>query len=235
MKKILSFLAVPVLVLCGCLLAMHLDRPSAVSPSDGWTMCAVQYGEPKVYVFEQYGLWGLADKDKQVLLPPVYADIRSFSGGNYSVCAMYDYSEEPVVFSDNPEYPLVYGVINRAGEIVVPFRYDGIEELPSGLYRVRQDGLYGLLDADARVLIEPKYGTIGDFVNGFAIVRENTDHVVEIGEPVVPVCGLIDESGRELLPTEYSSMQWDGSVLDAWKDGAPERWETAGDVLEPVK
>ncbi|HNE29832.1 MAG TPA: WG repeat-containing protein, partial [Saprospiraceae bacterium] len=59
------------------------------------------------------------------------------------------------------------------------------------LFRIREKGYYGYIDAKGEVVIEPQYLDAGDFRNGFACVRLN-DRLV-----------LLDSLGRLYLRRAY--------------------------------
>jgi len=53
-----------------------------------------------------------------------------------------------------------YGVVNCDGRIIIPFKYDGIQDFVGGKTWVRKDGLWGLVNDVGTVLLEPLYSDI---------------------------------------------------------------------------
>ncbi|MCK6691999.1 MAG: WG repeat-containing protein, partial [Thermoanaerobaculia bacterium] len=68
----------------------------------------------------------------------------------------------------------------------VSYRYfsEGWSEIISG-------DLVGLVNSKGQVLVAPKYNVINEFTDGMALVRKDTKW------------GLIDTTGREILPCQY--------------------------------
>jgi hypothetical protein len=60
-----------------------------------------------------------------------------------------------------------------------------------------EDYLYGILDAEGNVLLPLKYKSIGNFVEGMAVVSVVKDDFREY-------YGFVDESGVEVIPCDYS-------------------------------
>ena len=242
MKKIYIIFAILALILCGCTprekkeayLAQNgvETKPAATAVPDGNEIpFRLMEGEPNVYLYEQYDLWGLADAEKKPITEPRFNEIRGFFG-DYAVCSMTDYTAEPNDFSGVLEYPDVWGVINRQGEIVAPFKYSWMEKQQDGRYFVVENELYGIMTIDGTMIVEPKYWCIENFKNGYGIViREDFTHDTGKQDIAKLYYGLINESGEEVLPLEYDKLQWDGTVLSASKKGEIEQYEVMGGKL----
>lgn len=86
-----------------------------------------------------------------------------------------------------------YALINRRGEELTPFTYDQVGQHVSedGLLKVREGGLYGLINHQGHIIVEPQYQSIGHFSEGKLQVRKNG------------VYGFIDRSGQEVIPCQY--------------------------------
>lgn len=96
---------------------------------------------------------------------------------------------------------LRYGVINRAGEQVVPFRYDRPGEHISmdGFYKVMRHGKFGLIDRTGKVIAEPIYQRMGLFSEGKLQAMKNG------------LYGFIDQTGAEVIPFIYP---WAGYYMN---------------------
>lgn len=247
MKKILILTAILAVLLCGCTPREKKEEwqrandkyyePEFYSPVEEKkdpnqpVYHLDEDAEPPVYIVEQYGLKGLADADKNVIIEPRYERLYGFFG-DYAVCSMTDYTAEADDFSGAPSYPDVWGVINRKGEIVVPFQMEYMEEFADGRWNFSRDGFEGVMTVDGEIIVQPKYWDVDDFRNGYAIViREDYTHDVAKQDIAKLYYGLIDQLGNEVLPLEYDDMQWDGSVLSAVKKGEIEQYEVMGGEL----
>ncbi len=72
---------------------------------------------------------------------------------------------------------------------------DEIYPLAEGMYRFKSiDGLYGYMDEQYKIVIEPRYTHAKDFAQSAAIVSLEDKY------------GLIDKSGQILIPCEYYSI-----------------------------
>lgn len=108
------------------------------------------------------------------------------------------------------------GILNRSGEVVVPFEYNHIETFREGLAAVTIDGKVGFVDKSGNLVIPLQYGSIGirgddprwwsrwshhgAFEDGFAVIGKN----LYMGERWDPnEMGLIDRTGNVVLPFEY--------------------------------
>lgn len=112
------------------------------------------------------------------IIPTIYDDIDSFDED----------------FSSWVQLNKKWGVIDKLGKIIVPIQYDEKESLyeyGNYNYKVQINKKYGLLDASKKELTEVKYDSIGNFSEGFALVK--------IGDKF----GFIDLLGQELKPIIY--------------------------------
>ena len=93
-----------------------------------------------------------------------------------------------------------YGLIDRAGNIVVDPVYDEIFGIEPGdtSTPVEKDGKWGCVDAAGRELVPPVYDDpFSRFENGCTVVKRNGK------------AGLLGEDGREILPTDYDVVYMD--------------------------
>lgn len=106
------------------------------------------------------------------------------------------------------------GLIDKAGNVIVPFVYDSIysnnsssdREIPVNDFIVVKNGKRGVLDKSGKIVIPCNYDSIRNTGTGIAIVG--------IGEPRPPgggtirgLWGLIDlQTGNEILPVKYREI-----------------------------
>ena len=90
------------------------------------------------------------------------------------------FSEGLAVVSTDMEY----GVINTAGEWVIPEKYYDIGDFHEGLawYKRSATSSYGYIDTKGNRIIDPYYDYADDFENGFAIVGVKNDEKKRLGK-----------------------------------------------------
>src|SRR5690606_38322258 len=73
------------------------------------------------------------------------------------------------------------------------------EDLSEGMiaYFDRETSLYGLKSETGEIVSEPKFSTMGSFLDGHAIAY-NLDYLA----------GLIDKKGQNIIPFEYSYLTY---------------------------
>jgi hypothetical protein len=81
--------------------------------------------------------------------------------------------------------------VDKAGQEIIPARFERAMQFSEGLAAVRLDGRFGFIDRSGAVVIEPRFDLAGDFYHGLAeiLVGNNT--------------GVIDRSGRVLVPPQF--------------------------------
>ena len=72
-----------------------------------------------------------------------------------------------------------------------------------GIQTIERNNLFGFKREDGTVFVEPKYKFVDEFHGNYCIVYKDYDQ-----------CGLIDRTGREIVPTEYGSVNYptDGMI-----------------------
>ena len=78
------------------------------------------------------------------------------------------------------------GFIDSSGNVVIPFKYDYVDNFFEGLARVRLDGKYGFIDKSCNVVIPFKYDWAFSFSGGRAYVKLDGRYF------------YIDKSGNEI-------------------------------------
>lgn len=193
MKKALIWLTVFTLCLSICGINSNASAE--------WNDYRLEAGEPDVYVFSEYGRWGLADADKNELLDAHFEFIRSFQG-DYAVACYTDYTATPEDVSGVAEYPQVQGVIDRKGQTVIDFVYSSLIELDSGNYLAQKDKLWGMLAPDGSVLLDFVYSRMDTIIDdvrldGYVLLRQAIDAQSEV------LYGMANDAGEIVIPVEY--------------------------------
>ena len=104
-----------------------------------------------------------------------------------------------------------WGLINIAGEEVLPSDYKEIEEKgDSGFIQIKQYRYVGLLDATGKIVLEPKYYQIGDFVDSYSIVYGPIS-VYDKNRKIVEAkaYGVIDGALNEVIPCCFNSIEYE--------------------------
>ncbi|MGJ7032818.1 WG repeat-containing protein [Niabella hirudinis] len=83
------------------------------------------------------------------------------------------------------------GYKNRAGDLVIPYKYRLGHEFSEGLAAVYEDGKFGFMDENEKLVIPIEYTVTFDFSHGLAAVKLNGKW------------GYIDKKGKEIVPCEY--------------------------------
>ncbi|MBS1634921.1 MAG: WG repeat-containing protein [Bacteroidetes bacterium] len=135
---------------------------------------------------EKSGLYGIADAEDKYIVKPIYKEV-DFNFG-YKPGLSY-------VINKNGKY----GFINAEGKEVVPCKYDragsfdhgySIIEIKTGEF----DALHGMIDSTGKEVIPVKYGRLEFYAS---------DKVLVVGETNTSNVGLMDLSGKMLIPYQY--------------------------------
>lgn len=170
-----------------------------------------------IQTIERDGLFGFKLEDGTLLVEPKYKYVDEFKEG---FC---------VVMSDETHF----GLINRAGREVVPCDFEHVSTPTEGLVRVQRDGLFGFMDTAGREVIPPTWRAASGFYEGLAtvavdidslqvaygfvdrrgklVIQAQYDYAYPFHEGVAVVkqyerYGMIDHSGREVVPIKYLEL-----------------------------
>jgi WG containing repeat len=94
--------------------------------------------------------------------------------------------------ADSPLYPIrsgrQFGFIDRTGKVVIPPRFDRVNEFQEGLAVVWIGSQAGYIDVTGNLVIQPQYSTATDFEQGRALVsRDGKYSVIDSKGAVVAV------------------------------------------------
>lgn len=100
-----------------------------------------------------------------------------------------------------------WGFIDRQGKVIVPIKFDGVNNFHEGLALVTIGGQKAFIDVSGRIVITPKFDIVNDFSEGLAAV--NTGQVRNsIGLIASPgKWGYIDKIGRLMIPQKFSHAE----------------------------
>ena len=93
-------------------------------------------------------------------------------------------------------------IIDTSGKILVDLsQYINVSQLENGLLTFAnvQDGKVGLMDMNGKVIIQPAYANIDEFMDGFAVVSMSDDSKNKTG--------VIKENGDIVIPVKVQNIQ----------------------------
>jgi hypothetical protein len=129
--------------------------------------------------------WGYINSSGKFALDPIFYAADSFSGG---IAEVDDWD------SNDPFFITTSG--NRSSIDPRELRLDGQSETHEGLAKIQEQGLWGFTDSDGKLVIEPRFRSVGDFSNGFARVSD-----------VKGLWGYIDRTGNEVIPMRFEDAE----------------------------
>lgn len=115
-------------------------------------------------------------------------------------------------FTSYSEYSVInWGAIDCWDNEILPTCYSEIYRTKNDNFiRIQKGKRMGYADITGKILLEPKYVSIYDFVDGYAIVTDKTTYCDEDGyERNRTIYGVIDNSFKEIIPCLFSHMEYD--------------------------
>ena len=89
-----------------------------------------------------------------------------------------------------------YGLLNKAGEIVIEPKYDLLEMLENpGYVKAGKDGAYGVIDVTGKVIVPVEFDYIGRMSEDLIVVRKGRMY------------GCYDKNGTLVVPMEYEEIR----------------------------
>lgn len=139
---------------------------------------------PELIPYRKGKLWGFADSTGKIRIEPQWDGVEFFEG---------DYAHISAGGKN--------GLINRKGEVVVKPDYLIGEEIAPGYYRIGGEQK-GVINRKGQVIVKPVYESVMAIAPGFFWVRKyNEDRTRSL-------VGLVDSTGKELLPAAYFSIEY---------------------------
>lgn len=127
--------------------------------------------------------YGVITNKGIVVIPCKYDDLY-FTVDNTIVATLID-------ANDKTNRNRKVGLLDANGNQMTAFKYDEIETIDYGFYRVRIDTKYGVLNKDGKEITPVKYDEIYRYRNGFCIAKLDFGY------------GFIDTSGKEITHFYY--------------------------------
>ena len=130
----------------------------------------------------------------------------------YSSITYLPYTEDFLVVSNRKT-----GVISRNKETKIDLLYDSIElmDIDAGLYLVKRDGKYGVIDTKGNTKIYAEYDAIGIDISKFE--KNNIKNKYILVDNLIPIekdgkWGLFDKNGNQLVDFTYDSFGYIAST-----------------------
>ena len=82
----------------------------------------------------------------------------------------------------------------KTGDVVIPFKYDKVQDFSEGLAAVKLKGKWGCINNSGKEVVPLKYDNVWDFEEGLA------------GVILKGKWGFIDKSGKEVVPLKYNDI-----------------------------
>src|SRR6218665_1199486 len=106
-----------------------------------------------------------------------------------------------------------WGIIDKAGKIVLPVEYDNKKTVygaSEGIYQLKKENKYGLLNTTAKLSTEIRYDSIASFREGFALVKigNHFGFIDQLGQELTPVNLRFARDFSEGLAVIYKESQW---------------------------
>lgn len=165
-------------------------------------------------------LLGFMDRKGKTLFPPIFKDAQDFSEGlayvmNDSIRGYINKKGELVISTPNtvgynfvdgiagvcklPDYK--FGFMDKKGNMIIPFKFDEVEDFSEGLCKVFIKGKYGYINKKGDVVVAARFDEGKPFKEKRAIVgmskglQDSTFNVI---------WGVIDTTGKQLETFIYS-------------------------------
>lgn len=157
--------------------------------------------------------WGYINRQGEIVIPVEYYTVEPFSEGLAAVSKQQE-------MADGKE-ERIDGVIDKAGNVVVPFgKYKWIKSFSEGRAVVVDSnspyiGHTGAIDKTGQVVVPCKYSSLEGFHEGWSVATNYKDGSTEVTE-----CGYVSRNGEEMLFGKYDWITGfhDGMAAVAVKD-----------------
>lgn len=150
-----------------------------------------------------FNLWGAYTREGTIICEPICKEIVPISQ-----FALKVYKE-----TERDYYGSIYnwGVIDYAGNEILPFEYDWIADAPdNGLLKIQKGKKYGFIDIMGNLLLEPSYYDISRFNHGYAVVSQKDSYYDydDDYDREYSIYGVIDSNLNEVIPCAFRSMKY---------------------------
>lgn len=213
--------------------------------------------------------WGYIDKKGAWRIQPQFLNAQGFSGGRAAVGATdewgkvkYGYIDESGALVIKPQFDKAFPfsrvarveidkrarLIDSAGRNVTPADIDEFGEVSDGMRMMRKGTLFGFLDDEGKVAIQPRFQTVRDFQGGRAsfyearkygfidkkgnvVIEAKFDYAADFSEGLAAVrvgerFGFVDQNGKLVIEPTFERVEaFSDGVAGAQRD---KRWGYVG-------
>lgn len=159
--------------------------------------------------------WGYIDRAGAWKIAPQFQDAKGFSGGRAAVGVpdewgkvKYGYIDESGALVIKPQFDKAFPfsgaarveiegrvrLIDPAGRNVTPAGIDAFAEASDGMRMVQQGGLFGFLNAEGKLAIQPRFTSVRDFKSGRAVFQDARKY------------GFIDKQGKVVADAQFDYL-----------------------------
>ena len=176
----------------------------------------------KTILYKENFKWGAFSHEGHLICDAKYAHISALTenlikvgmnGTEYDTYDDYYWEDgERHEFTNYNEYSVInWGIINCWGKEILPNCYRDIYTTDNDNFiRIQKGNRIGCADITGKILLEPKYASIGEFVDGHAIVSKTSTYYDEYDyERKKSIYGVIDFSFKEVIPCLFGHMKYD--------------------------
>jgi len=112
------------------------------------------------------------------------------------------------------------GLLDRFGNVIIPFEYDEVIFLFDSFFRVKQHGEYGLVDIDGAIVIPVEYDEVLRYGDFFCKVKQHGEY------------GIVNTEGVVIIPCRFDEIYYvDENFFAAYVGKKVTLIKTNGEVL----
>ena len=211
--------------------------------------------EINYYPFRKGDKWGLSDKNRQLITPLQWDDVRILydgikdsllavkKNGKWGVVNLMTAKEVISLFYDDistfqdgmffTEYILVekenkQGLLGHDGEILIPIRFDLIGNYYNGIASVKINSKWDFTDKTGKLVNGLKYDEIGNSYNGITCVWIDDKF------------GYVNSEGKEIISPELENELSkpintpENGIIAVYKNGKYGFYDTTGQIIVPL-
>lgn len=155
-------------------------------------------------------LFGFVDKNLRNVISPTYDEVKPFKG-DVAVVKIFR----------------KYGLIDKTGKAITPFKYDEVEN----------EGHSWIIVKQGRIL-NWQHGLINN--KGQELMPLDFDYIIPVGNTVLiatkgDLCGLYDTLGKIIIPVEYLKMDYQDGLLPCKKNKLFGVFHENGQLIVPFE
>ncbi len=181
--------------------------------------------ESEIILYKKDWHWGAYTLQGKIICGPIYYHILyvahnlikvGMDGKDYESYNDYYWEDgERYDFTNYNEYSIInWGLVDNNGNEILPLEYRAIaDNVINGLVEIRSNKRIGYVDITGRVLLEPTYKSISEFVDGYAIVSKTSYYYDEDGrDRERSVYGVINSQFKEIIPCVFDSIEYEVEI-----------------------